>query len=132
MANGKLIADQIQHSSEGTVGTQYVVSGVAKAHINFDNKSNADILNSFSTSSITDIATGQTTISFSVNFSDVNYVYAGAAYQTGTAVPAFAATGTYNSAPSISSSAVPVSYEDVDAGFTDYDKNTCVFYGDLA
>ena len=104
----------------------------AKAHINFDNNGTATILNSFNASSITDVGVGQTTITFSINFSDVNYVYAGAVYQTGTAVPAFAAVGTYNGAPSITSSAVPVAYEDVDAGFTDYDKNTALFLGDLA
>ena len=132
MAYGKIVADQIQHSSEGTVDTQYVVNGVAKAHINFDNTGTSTILNSFSISSIADIAVGQTTVTFSNNFSDVNYVYAGAVYQTGTAVSAFAAVGVYNGAPSITSSAVPVAYEDVDAGYTDYDKNTALFLGDLA
>ena len=129
---GKITVGTIQDTDGNTVASTYVTNGVAKAHINFDNTGTANILNSFSTSSITDITTGQTTISFSINFSDVNYVYAGAVYQTGTAVPAFAAVGTYNSAPTISSSAVPVAYEDVDAGFTDYDKNTAIFYGDLA
>jgi hypothetical protein len=104
----------------------------AKAHINFDNSGTATILNSFSISSITDIAVGQTTITFSNNFSDVNYVYAGASYQTGTALAAFGGVGTYSGAPVITSSALPVAYEDVDAGFTDYGKNTALFLGDLA
>lgn len=55
MAYGKIVADQIQHSSEGAVGTQYVVNGSAKAWVYFDtgdNPPNPDA--SFLVSSLTD------------------------------------------------------------------------------
>lgn len=55
MAYGKIVADQIQHSSEGTVDTQYVVNGVVRAWVYFntqDNPPNPD--DSFGVSSLTD------------------------------------------------------------------------------
>ena len=68
MAYGKIVADQIQHSSEGTVGTQYVVNGSAKVWCAYD--SHAQVIDgSLNASSLTDNATGDTTITFSSAFS---------------------------------------------------------------
>jgi hypothetical protein len=33
---GKIIADQIEHSTAGSLDTSYVVNGSAKAWVNFD------------------------------------------------------------------------------------------------
>jgi hypothetical protein len=134
MAYGKIVADQIQHSSEGTVGTQYVVSGSAKALLVYDNTGTATTLNSLNISSVNDFAVGQLTPTFSNSFSDTNYTYAGAAYcgGGGSAINPAMAASTYGSAPAITSSAVSLAYEDVDGAYTDYDKNTVIFHGDLA
>ena len=68
MAYGKIVADQIQHSSEGTVGTQYVVNGSAKVWCAYD--SYAQVIDgSLNASSLTDNATGDTTVTFSSAFS---------------------------------------------------------------
>jgi len=73
MAYGKIVADQIQHSSEGTVGTQYVVNGVAKAWVYFatwDNPPNID--GSFAISSLTD-NTSEIEVNLTNAMSDVYY-----------------------------------------------------------
>ena len=58
MANGKIKADTLEHSTAGSLDTQYVVHGSAKAWINID-MINAVTLDSFNSSSITDFGTGQ-------------------------------------------------------------------------
>ena len=67
MGNGKLIADTIQHSSEGTIGTQYVVNGVAKLWGSF-NGTTAAIDESFNVSSVTDDAVGSHKYTSTVTF----------------------------------------------------------------
>lgn len=69
MAYGKIVADQIQHSSEGTVGTQYVVSGSAKAWVNYDGSTNTTE-DSFNESSVTDVGTGIFTVTYTNNMSN--------------------------------------------------------------
>ena len=74
MANGKLIADQIQHSSEGTVGTQDVVSGSAKGWIHFDGNDTTPAANdSLNHSSITDNATGDYSLTHTNAYTGTEY-----------------------------------------------------------
>ena len=83
MAYGKIIADQIQHSSEGTVDTQYVVNGSSKHWIHLVGTGTISTLDSFNSSSATDIATGRYQTNFSNNMNNVNYAVASAdQYQT--------------------------------------------------
>lgn len=77
MAYGKIVADQIQHSSEGTVSTQYVVSGSAKAFCNF-NLSNHVAGETLNNSSITDTGTGLADLNFTNNFNTATYASASA------------------------------------------------------
>jgi len=73
MAYGKIVADQIQHSSEGTVGTQYVVSGVAKAWVNFNGTGTIAARDSLNVSSLTDNGTGLYTPNLSSPFANTNF-----------------------------------------------------------
>lgn len=72
MAYGKIVADQIQHSSEGTVGTQYVVNGSAKAHIRA-NLATPGVTGSLNVSSLTDNYTGSGKPQFTNNFAAADY-----------------------------------------------------------
>jgi hypothetical protein len=54
---GKIIADQIEHSTAGSLDTSYVVNGSAKAWFHF-NMSAATLQDSLNASSITDSTTG--------------------------------------------------------------------------
>lgn len=58
MAYGKIVADQIQHSSEGTVGTQYVVNGTVKMWVTHDANPTVFIRDSLNTSSTSDEGVG--------------------------------------------------------------------------
>jgi len=66
MALGKIKADQLEHSTAGSVDTQYVVNGSAKARLMFDH-ANTNIDGSLNISSVADTATGQATPSFTSN-----------------------------------------------------------------
>lgn len=79
MAFGTLKADTLTHSTAGSLATNYVVKGSAKAWVRVDsyNDSPAAIESSFITSSITDNGTGDVTVTFSTAFSNSLYAYAG-------------------------------------------------------
>ena len=69
---GKIVADQLEHSTAGSVDTQYVVDGSSKswgAQITTTGTS-GDSLN---ISSITDLGSSENTITFTSSFTSVNY-----------------------------------------------------------
>jgi len=71
---GKIIADQIEHSTAGSLDTQYVVNGSAKAWMQFDGHSNT-VNESFATSSLTDNATGRWNANLSNAFTSDNFAH---------------------------------------------------------
>ena len=74
MALGKIKADTLEHSTAGSLDTQYVVNGSAKAWVNFNGTaSGATARDSFNNSSMTDSSTGNHSVNFSNNFSNANY-----------------------------------------------------------
>tara|TARA_R110000796_G_scaffold244870_1_gene368247 strand:+ start:289 stop:690 length:402 start_codon:yes stop_codon:yes gene_type:complete len=73
MANGKIKADTLEHSTAGTVDTQYVVNGSAKLWCCLNGTSTAAIRDSFNTASITDNATGDYTVTATNAMSNINY-----------------------------------------------------------
>lgn len=100
MAYGKIVADQIQHSSEGTVGTQYVVNGSAKhdVHIN----TSFTIQRSRNTSSVVDTGSASPsgpadwTVSFTSNMNDTHYNTIGTAETSASRVITAANSATSN------------------------------------
>ena len=77
---GKIIADQIEHSTAGSLDTSYVVNGSAKAWVNYDATAITDpasltgVLDSFNTASILDGGTGFSTIAFTNVFNNTYHV----------------------------------------------------------
>ena len=69
---GKIIADTLEHSTAGSIATNYVVNGSAKAWFHF-NMSTATIQDSLNAASITDSATGQFLMNISSAFSSIEY-----------------------------------------------------------
>jgi len=55
---GKIVADQLEHSTAGSLDTQYVVNGSAKAWLQFNQETPATT-GSFNTSSVTDESAGE-------------------------------------------------------------------------
>ena len=74
MANGKLAADQVQHSTEGTINTQYLVHGTAKALVTFDPANSGTIRRSHNVSSITDDNVGQFRTNVTNAFKDLHSI----------------------------------------------------------
>jgi len=74
MANGKIIADTLEHSTAGSLDTQYVVNGSAKAWLNINQTSTQAIRDSFNVSSIADNGTGLTTVTVSSAFANNDYL----------------------------------------------------------
>jgi len=70
---GKIIADQIEHSTAGSLDTSYVVNGSAKAWINFNGTGTIAARDSANLSSLTDLSTGTYQINFSNAFTNGNY-----------------------------------------------------------
>ena len=74
MAFGTLKADTLTHSTAGSLATNYVVNGSAKAWITFNGTGTIATRNSFGVSSISDNSTGNYTVNFSNAFSAADYV----------------------------------------------------------
>ena len=79
MALGKIKADTLEHSTAGSLDTQYVVNGSAKAYSLWDmadlsgTGGTTGIDTSFNVSSMDDDGTGDFGINFTNSFSSVNY-----------------------------------------------------------
>jgi hypothetical protein len=76
MALGKIKADTLEHSTAGSLDTQYVVKGSAKVWASFSMSSFAT-RDSFNSSSLTDNATGDCRINLSSAMSNSNYAVSG-------------------------------------------------------
>jgi hypothetical protein len=69
---GKIIADQIEHSTAGSLDTSYVVKGSAKAWASIA-LNGASTLDSFNISSIDDDGIGDRGLNFVTSMNNVNY-----------------------------------------------------------
>ncbi len=75
---GKIVADQIEHSTAGSLDTSYVVNGSAKAWINFNGDSTASDTADYTRDSLNlsvtlDNGTGNYTLGFTSNMGNANY-----------------------------------------------------------
>ena len=121
---GKIVADQIEHSTAGSVDTQYVVNGSAKAWVNFNGTaSGAASRDSFNVSSMTDNSTGNHTVTNTNALSDSNYSV-GSSYNAGEK----RAMGVQD----YTSSTHRVIVWDYVSGFADRDTICTQIFGDLA
>jgi len=80
---GKIVADTLEHSTAGSIATNYVVDGSAKAWVNFDGTGTIAARDSLNLSSLTDVGTGRYTITVSSAFGNANYMSAGMSQDTG-------------------------------------------------
>ncbi len=81
---GKIVADQLEHSTAGSIGTNYVVEGSCKSWIYFEQSGTHEAYDSFNIASITDAGTGRSyPISFTTSLGNANY--SGTIFQSGSA-----------------------------------------------
>lgn len=69
MANGKLKADTLEHSTAGSLDTQYVVKGSAKVTGNLQSDASSNAAVSLNISSVADGGTGLNTVTVTNAFS---------------------------------------------------------------
>ena len=70
---GKIVADQLEHSTAGSLDTQYVVNGSAKSWMNLNGTGTIATRDTLNISSVTDNGTGIYTANLSSSMSDANY-----------------------------------------------------------
>jgi len=93
---GKIIADQIEHSTAGSLDTSYVVNGSAKAWASFDQGATGHPVytdSSLNTASTTDVAAGVTKLAFINSFSNATYSISGATQSQNTGGVCFSVWG---------------------------------------
>jgi hypothetical protein len=71
MANGKIKADTLEHSTAGSLNTSYVVNGSAKAWLN--QSQNNTINDSLNISGLTDNGVGDCTFVFAAVMANINH-----------------------------------------------------------
>ena len=76
---GKIVADTLEHSTAGSIATNYVVEGSAKMWASVDqDATDHPTLDAFNISSTADIATGVTKMTFTNGFTNSFYAVSGA------------------------------------------------------
>ena len=71
---GKIIADQIEHSTAGSLDTQYVVNGSAKAWADVSGNATPAVDDSLNIASVIDVGAGNRKYTVSNALSNTNYV----------------------------------------------------------
>jgi len=80
---GKIVADTLEHSTAGSIATNYVVEGSAKSWINFNGTGTIAARDSLNLSGLTDVGTGRYTMTVSSAFGNSDYMAAGMSQDTG-------------------------------------------------
>ena len=133
---GKIVADQIEHSTAGSLDTQYVVNGSVKAWASFDQgATDHPVYNnsSLNTSSTADIAAGVTKITFTNSFSNATYGISGATQSQDTGGVSFSIWGySTTSGRQTTTSDFHTNFRNSAGSDTDSDYTTYLVLGDLA
>lgn len=132
MALGKIKADQIQHSTAGSLDTQYVVNGSAKAWNHFDGTGTVAIDNSFNVSSLIDSSSGQYASAFTNNMSSTQYPNTGHSRHDGGVNALFSTSNKDDYPPITSSCGIDSFSSDGNQNQVDSDQMSQVIHGDLA
>ncbi len=127
MALGKIKADTLEHSTAGSLDTQYVVNGSAKAWVLFSMTAPA-ITDDFNISSLSDDSTGHGTLSFTNAMANATYITVASASDEGSGPTVYG----QHSSDTKTSSAVQVSSYNRDGTASDTVKWEGCFHGDLA
>ena len=75
MALGKIKADTLEHSTAGSLDTQFVVEGSSKHWLDYKGTSTNAIRDSLNCSSVTDSGTGLYEPAFSSSMATINYAH---------------------------------------------------------
>jgi len=131
MASELRLTTLANNAGTESVDTTYVINGSAKAWVNFTTITTTSARDSFNVSSLTDLGTGSTTITYSSSMGSANYAgsYYTGANDSGTGYNTFNNDWTGGFGSKTSSSVTAGSYNN---SFVDSHKNDVVVMGDLA
>jgi hypothetical protein len=123
-------------ASDGTSPVTLTKQSAAKHFVVYDNTdASRAIQKSLNCSSLSDLATGQTSVSYANNFSDVLYTHGGVAAWSGGDVTAAVLQNSATNKNDITTSAIELSTkyaQSSSSGLYDYDYATNISHGDLA
>jgi len=126
---GKIVADTLEHSTAGSIATNYVVEGSAKAWNCFDEGTSSTLRDSFNTASITDNDESDFDINFVNNMSNDDYAFTGTIFNPNGGNPAIVG-GT--NIQTKSTSEYGVRCQNYAGAFFDADGVMTIVHGDLA
>ena len=134
---GKIVADTLEHSTAGSVTTDYVVNGSAKVWVDISGRASPVVDDSFNVSSLDDVGTGDRRINFTNSLSGTDYQpLAGMTLDPNTNGNRGASGHQLVSAGILSGSVNYKTYygstSSSDGGLTDLDHDGTAIFGDLA
>ena len=130
---GKIIADQIEHSTAGSLDTQYVVNGSAKAWVNFNGSGTIAARNSLNTSGLVDNGTGDYNQNFVNSFSAADFAFVmGGKFDSGASNLTQPITNHYRTTQTSSTVRIGMQVPNTGADGFDGDTVTSINHGDLA
>ena len=133
MALGKIKADQLEHSTAGTVDTQFVVNGSAKVLCTFNGTaSGATVRTSFNVSSTDDDSTGQYGVNFTNAMSGTEFTPTGS--NIGDSTTSLRTLGIVAGLNANTSSSINFATTEADGtgAYVDWTHVNTVVHGDLA
>ena len=126
---GKIVADQLEHSTAGSLDTQYVVNGSAKLWTSFANTSGTpSALQSLNQSSITDSGTGYYGINITNAFTNNEY----SAQCTSSSETNYGGVAVVEVANMTASKLQMYTTANNASSILDFDRNNAQAHGDLA
>ena len=129
MALGKIKADTLEHSTAGSIATNYVVNGSAKAWFNFTGIGTAALVDDLNITSLTDNGTGSFNLSYTANMSNSTYSFSnGQGWDVGTT----SSTTSGTDKDFITTSSLRVLHVNMADGAYDPDVSFGSIHGDLA
>ena len=134
---GTIAADTLTHSTAGSLTTDYVVNGSAKAWVNFNGTGTVSIRDSLNLSSISDMGTGDFKINISNAFGNANYNISSSASIDAANLAAIRKLGIYAGAGSTGGSVPTTTVCRVASIYSNENRQDCTyseatFQGDLA
>ena len=127
---GKIIADQIEHSTAGSLDTSYVVNGSAKVWHHYNQSGTLASVDSFNVSGATDSGVGITRTSYTNALANVGYAVSGS-HNSPSGNTASWVTGFDNSAD-LTTGQVTCSTFNAGSGRVDATRAMMAIHGDLA
>ena len=123
---GKIVADTLEHSTAGSLDTQFVVNGSAKAWAKITQDSTHTLNSNLNFSSIVDGGTGETDLLFTSSMNDAVYAVA---------IGIYVSNNRHSIAETVSTSQITIQTFQISSNSTEADATNGVAFnimGDLA